>query len=81
MASQGDPYQYLSVTSHVNCIAARCLIKHGPSHGMCLYQGMMTLNFLMTLLMTLNQHINKRYVIIASLKSGIMGKLISRIPG
>ena len=33
----------------------------------------------MTSLMTLNQHDN--YIIIASLKSETMGKLISRIPG
>ena len=33
----------------------------------------------MTSLMTLNQ--NKNYVIIASLKSETMGKLINRIPG
>ena len=27
----------LSVTSHIDCIAGRCLIdKHGLSHGMCL---------------------------------------------
>ena len=33
----------------------------------------------MTSLMTLNQH--KKYVIITSLKSKTMGKLINRIPG
>ena len=32
-------------------------------------------------LMTLNQHIIENYVIIASLKSETMGKLINRIPG
>ena len=31
--------------------------------------------------MTLNQHKNKNYVIIASLKSETVGKLINRIPG
>ena len=35
----------------------------------------------MTYLMTLNQHKNKIYVIITSLKSETMGKLINRIPG
>ena len=35
----------------------------------------------MTSLMTLNQHKNRNYVIIASLKSETMGKLINRIPG
>ena len=34
---------------------------------------------LMTSLMTLNQHKNKKYVIIASLKSETMGELINRI--
>ena len=36
----------------------------------------------MTLLMTLNQNKNKKnYVIITSLKSETMGKLLNRIPG
>ena len=35
----------------------------------------------MTSLMTLNQHKNKNYVKIASLKSETKGKLINRIPG
>ena len=35
----------------------------------------------MTSLMTLNQHKNRNYVIIASLKSERMGKLINRKPG
>ena len=35
----------------------------------------------MTSLMTLNQHKHQNYVIIASLKSETMGKLINRIPG
>ena len=35
----------------------------------------------MTSLMTLNQHKIENNVIIASLKSGRMGKLINRIPG
>ena len=34
---------------------------------------------LMTSLMTLNKHKNKKYVIIASLKSETMGELINRI--
>ena len=41
----------------------------------------MTLHFLMTSLMTLNQHKNRKFVIIASLKSESVGKLINRIPG
>ena len=35
----------------------------------------------MTSLMTLNQHKNQNLVIIASLTSETMGKLINRIPG
>ena len=35
----------------------------------------------MTSLMTLNQHKIEKYVIIASLKSETMDKLINRIPG
>ena len=35
----------------------------------------------MTSLMTLNQHKKRKYVMIASLKSEKMGKLINRIPG
>ena len=35
----------------------------------------------MTSLMMLNQHKNENYIIIASLKSETMGKLINRIPG
>ena len=35
----------------------------------------------MTSLMTLNQHKNKKNVIIASLQSETMGKLVNRIPG
>ena len=41
----------------------------------------MTLHFLMTSLMTLNQHKNRTYVKIASLKSETTDKLIKRIPG
>ena len=41
----------------------------------------MTLHFLMTSLMTLNQHKIENYVIIASLKSEPVGKLINRISG
>ena len=35
----------------------------------------------MTSLKTLNQHKNENYVIIASLKSNTIGKLINKIPG
>ena len=55
--------------------------KRSLTHGMCLYQVMMTLHFLMASLMTLNQHKIENYVIIADLKSKTMGKLINGIPG
>ena len=41
----------------------------------------MTLHFLKDVVMTLNQQKKENYVIIASLKSETMGKLINRIPG
>ena len=41
----------------------------------------MTLHFLNDIANELNQHRNQNYVIIASLKSETMGKLINRIPG
>ena len=41
----------------------------------------MTLQFLMMSPMTLNQHKIENYIIIASLTSETMGKLIDRIPG
>ena len=39
-------YSNLSVTSHINCTVACCLINVGYLTGMCLYQVMMTLHFL-----------------------------------
>ena len=39
-------YLILSVTSHTNCIAARCLINVVYLTACCLYQVMMTLHFL-----------------------------------
>ena len=36
----------LSVTSHINCIVARCLINVVYLTACCLYQVMMTLHFL-----------------------------------
>ena len=52
--------------------------KHGLSHGMCLYQVMMTLHFLNDVANDAEQI--KNYVIITSLRSETMGKLINRIP-
>ena len=39
-------YDSLSVTSHINCIVARCLINVVYLTACCLYQIMMTLHFL-----------------------------------
>ena len=36
----------ISVTSHINCIVAQCHDERCLSHGMCLYQLIMTLHFL-----------------------------------
>ena len=67
----------LSVTTNINCIVARCL-----SHGMCLYQVMMTLHFLNDVANDAEstQKI-ENYVIIGSLKRETIGNLITRIPG
>ena len=54
--------------------------KHCLSHGMCLYQVMLTLHFLMTHI-TLNQSKNRNLSHNSYLKSETMGKLINRIPG
>ena len=45
---QHGPYSFvISVTSHINCIAAGCYFyEHGLAHGVCHYQVMMTLHFL-----------------------------------
>ena len=69
--------QYLSVTSHFICIVTRCL-----SHGMLLYLVMMMLHFLNDVANDAEstQKI-ENYVIIASLKSETMGKLINRTSG
>ena len=63
----------LSATSHINCIVAPCLINVYLRSWWCC-------TFWMTSLMTLNQHKSENYVIIASLKNEIIGKLY-RIPG
>ena len=51
--------------------------KHCLSHGMCLYQVMLMLHFLMML----NQPKNRTLTHNCYLKSETMGKLINRIPG
>ena len=68
--------EVLSVTTHINCIVVRCLIN-----VMCLYQVMMTLHFLNDVPNDAESTQNRNYVIIASLKSETMGRLINRIPG
>ena len=56
--------------------------KHGLSHGMCLYQVMVTLHFLNDVANDAESTKKiQNYVIIASLKSETIGKLIKRIPG
>ena len=39
-------YRFLSVTSRINCIVARCLINVVYLTACCLYQVMITLHFL-----------------------------------
>ena len=55
--------------------------KHGLSRDMCLYQVMMMLHFLNHVANDTESTQKSKYVIIASLKSETMGKLINRIPG
>ena len=54
----------------------RCL-----SHGMCLYQVMITLHILNDVAYDAESTKIENYLIIASFKSETMGKLINRIPG
>ena len=60
---------FLSVTIHINCSVACCLINV-VSHGMCLYQVIVTLHFLNVVanVAELTQKIDHN-VILASLKS------------
>ena len=46
LALSETPKTGLSVTSHINCIVARCLINVVYLKACCLYQVMMTLHFL-----------------------------------
>ena len=55
--------------------------KHCLSHGMCLYQVMMTLHFLNDVTYDAESTQIENYVIIACLKNETMSKLINRIPG
>ena len=67
---------FINYLLYINCIGARCL------SGMCLYQVMMTLHFLNDFDNDNESTQNKKkHVIIASLKSKTLGRLINRIPG
>ena len=75
-------YLYLSITCHINCIITRSPDRRWLSHGMCLYQAMMTLHFLNDVANDAEStQKSKDYAINPSLKSETMGKLINRIPG
>ena len=66
-------YMYLAYLLHCTLPDKRCL-----SHGMCLNQVMMTLHFLNEVANdTESTQKSKNYIIIASLKSETMGKLIN----
>ena len=74
-------YVLLSVTSHINCIVARCLINVVYLRVCAFIRSWWHCTFLMMSLMRLNQQKIENYVIITSLKSETIGKLINRIPG
>ena len=61
--------------------AAHCLINMVFLMSCAFIRSWWRCTFWMTSLMTLNQHKNRKYVTIASLKSETIGKLINRIPG
>ena len=69
----------LSVTSHFNPIAASYLINIFYLTKCAFIRSWWSYTFWMKSLMMLNQ--NKNYIIIASLKSVPISKLINRIPG
>ena len=71
----------LSVTSQINCTSARCLIsmaylRHLPLSG---HKDVALLNDVTN--DAESKQKNENYVIIPSLKSETMGKLINKIPG
>ena len=68
-------YYLLSVTHCRTLPDKRCLF-----HDMCLYKVMMTLHFFNYAVNDAESTKNRNYVIIASLKSETMGKLINKIP-
>ena len=70
-------YLFLSVTSHINCIAARCLIYMSFT-GYVPLSGQDDVAHFNDVA---NDAESTHYIIIASLKSETIGKLINRIPG
>ena len=76
-----DRQNYLSVTSHINCIVARCLIKVVYLTACAFIRSWWHCTFWWRRLWCWIDTNIEKYVIIASLKSETMGKLINRIPG
>ena len=74
-------YHILSVTSHINCIVARCLINVVYLTARCLYQVMMTLHFLSDVANDAESTQNQKLRHYRSFEEcSTMGKLINRIP-
>ena len=74
-------YHILSVTSHINCIVARCLIKVVYLTACCLYQVMMTLHYLSDVANDAESTQNQKLRHYRSFEEcSTMGKLINRIP-
>ena len=70
----------LSVTSHIKCVVACCLINVVYLTACAFIRSWWHCTFWVTSPMTLSQQKIENYAIIASLKSERMGKLINRIP-
>ena len=71
----------LSVTSHINCIVARCLIKVVYLTACAFIRSCVLHFFEWRRLRSWISTKIENYVIITSLKSETMGKLINTIPG
>ena len=65
----------LSVTAHSNCIVTSWPDKCCLSHGMCLYQVIMTLHFLNDIVNDIESTKIGSYVIIVSLNSELINIL------
>ena len=72
-------YFILSVTSHIICIATRCLINF--VYQTAFIRSWWRCTFWITSFMRLNQHKNRKWRHNDWLKSETMSKLINRIPG